>query len=122
MSAMAPHGQVGHAPPKTGRFAAKPVDCAAGCAPPIANARTNEIESRRRMSIVFSPRATASYDVFSVVTRFARGPHGADFASWGGAGRRPRCDAGLSPRVVNVLDCSAETFQPAKTWTGAAIG
>src|SRR5437773_4865669 len=62
MSAMAPHGQVGHAPPKTGRFAAKPVDCAAGCAPPIANARTNETESRRRMSIVFSARATASYD------------------------------------------------------------
>src|SRR6266513_4355002 len=31
--------------------------------------------------------APPSFPIFSVVTPFARGPHGADFAPWGGAGR-----------------------------------
>src|SRR5437667_7748682 len=41
------------------------------------------------------------FPICSVVAPLRRGPHGADCAPWGGsAGRRPRCDAGLSPRAV----------------------
>src|SRR5438093_7552120 len=45
--------------------------------------------------------------IFSVVAPLRRGPHGADCAvGWNvGAPRRPRCDAGLSPRAANAGKC-----------------
>ena len=70
---------------------------AADCVAPPSN--TPDIAPHRAQDARWGPRS-------AVVAPLPRGPHGADCAPWGGTSGRlaARCDAGLSPRTVNLSD------------------